>query len=87
MTFQPDELQVLGLSAPIVLKMLKGKEDQILARIYGEFRNGKDEHRIAIAEFACVRSIINDIQSALNQHHKVEGAKHADADRKRTSDR
>ena len=87
MTFQPDEIQILGLSAPIVLKMLKGKEEQILQRIYGEFRNGKDDQRIALAEFACIRGLTNDIQSVLRQHENVEGAKHADSDRKRTSDR
>lgn len=57
----PDETRILGLSTPIIIRMLRAKEERIIARIYGEFRNGKTDHLTAIAELACVRDLIHEI--------------------------
>lgn len=80
MILSPQEIHIMGLSAPVLLKMLHAKEDRILARIYGEFKNGKHEQMMALAEFACVRDMINEINSVLRQHEKHEEKRHADTD-------
>ncbi len=79
MTLTPEEIHILGLSAPAILRMLKAREDRILARIYGEFRNAKYDQTMALAEFACVRDQINEITSVLRQSDKQEEKKHANA--------
>lgn len=65
--FTPDELRMLGQCAPILLMMLKSREERIIARMYGEFRNGKTDHLAALAELACVRDQIHEIKAALGQ--------------------
>jgi hypothetical protein len=66
-TLTPDELRIIGMSGPAWIRMLRAREERILARIYGEFRNGKYEHLTALAEFACVREQIGEIESAIRQ--------------------
>ena len=74
MTFTDDELRMLGLCAPTILKMLKNREEKIVTRMYGEFRNGKTDHLSALAEFACVRDQIHEITSALGRLEQVKGS-------------
>jgi hypothetical protein len=74
MTFTDDELRMLGLCAPVILRMFKAREDRIISRMYGEFRNGKVDHLTAIAELACVRDQIHEIQSALARNEKGKEA-------------
>jgi hypothetical protein len=66
----PDELRIIGMSGPAWISMLREREKRIMDRIYGEFRNGKADHLTAIAEFACVRDQINQIETAIRQLHK-----------------
>lgn len=68
MTFTPDELRLLGVGGPVWLNMLRSREDRIIQKIYGEFRNGKTEFLPAIAELACVRDQIYEITSALTHN-------------------
>lgn len=68
-----DETRILGLCAPTVIKMLKGKEDKIIARMYGEFRNGKTEHLAALAELACVRDLIHEINMSIDRFENEKG--------------
>jgi len=80
MKFDQTELRVLGLSAPTILKMLREREARVLGKIYGEIRNGKPDQAMALAEFACIRDLINEITSALQQHNAHEEKTHATAD-------
>ncbi len=68
-----EDLQIISVYAPTMIRMLKSREDRIIAKIYGEFRNGKTEHLTALAEFACVRDQINEINSALRQYENQKG--------------
>lgn len=81
MTLHPEEIHILGASAPVILKMLKAREERILSSIFGEYKNGKTEHLTAIAEWACVREQINEIIRALRVHEATEEKKHAPAKR------
>jgi hypothetical protein len=62
-----DEIRVLGLCAPIIVRMLKGREEKIISRIYGEFRNGKTDHLSSLAEIACIRDQIHEINAAVGR--------------------
>ena len=73
MMFSPDELRMIGIGGPIWLQMLKSREERIVSKIYGEFRNGKTDHLSAIAELACVRDQINEITNALKQNENQKG--------------
>lgn len=73
----PEEIHILGLSAPILLKMLIARKERILNGIYGEFKNGKQDHLMQLAAFCCVQDQINEIINALRMHDATEGKKHA----------
>jgi hypothetical protein len=62
-----DEIRVLGMCAPVIIRMLKTREERIIARMYGEFRNGKTEHLASLAEIACIRDQIHEINSAIGR--------------------
>lgn len=66
-----DELRIIGMSGPAWIRMLRAREERILQKIYGEFRNGKFEHVAALAEFACVRDQINEITNAIKALEKT----------------
>ena len=68
--FTDDDLRILGFSAPVILKMLRTREERIISKMYGEFRNGKIEHLSAIAELSCVRDLMHEINTALAQHNQ-----------------
>lgn len=74
MAFNEDDLQVLGMSGGLWLRILEKKEKQILDRIYGNFRAGKLEHTAALAEFCSVRDQISEIRMGLNQIATNKGA-------------
>jgi hypothetical protein len=78
MNLNMDEVRLLGLSAPQLIKMLREREERLLLRMYGEFKNGKLDQLAALSEFACLRDIQNDIQIALRRHTAQEENKHAD---------
>jgi hypothetical protein len=80
----PEEIHILGLSAPILLKMLIARKERILAGIYGEFKNGKQDNLMQLAAFCCVQDQINDIGSALRTHEQLEGKRHAASTSNRT---
>ena len=63
-TLTSEEIKMLGICAAPILRLLKSKEDRIIARIYGEFRNGKNEHLSSIAELACLRDLAHEIKAA-----------------------
>ena len=83
MTFSPEEVRIIGLCAPQILKLLHGKEEQVLNKIYGELKNNKLDQAAALAEFACLRGLSNDIKNVLAQHHNQETKKHESANTKR----
>lgn len=73
MTFADEELRMMGLAGPIWIRMLKRREERTISRIYGEFRGGKSDHLAAIAELACIRDLINDINNAIEQLAQLKG--------------
>lgn len=62
-----DEIRVLGLCAPVIIRMLKSREERVISRIYGEFRNGKTDHLSSLAELACIRDQIHEINAAIGR--------------------
>jgi hypothetical protein len=70
--FTADELRLIGVAGPTMLRMFKSRETRIVDRMYGEFRNGKTDHLTSLAELACVRDIINEITNALKQLERKE---------------
>ena len=72
MIFAPDELRMIGLAGHIWLRMLRSREENIIARMYGEFRSGKTDFVTSVAELACVRDQITEIKNAisLNENQK-----------------
>ena len=69
----PDELTLISVNGAAWIRMLRTKEDRVLAKIYGEFKNGKTDHLTSLAEFACVRDQINEITAAIRQHNEKKG--------------
>lgn len=67
MTFSPDELRLVSVSHVVFIRMLKEREENIIARMVGDFRNGKTDYVAAVAELACVRGQIHEITSAVKQ--------------------
>ena len=61
MIFDPDELRILSMSAPIFLKILRDREKRITDRMCGEFRNGKVEQISNLAELCSVRDQLREI--------------------------
>lgn len=67
MKMHEDELRLMGMAAPQILKLLKTREERVLQRMHATFKAG-DEHQISnLAEFATLRDLINDVNSALRQ--------------------
>lgn len=67
MKLTPDELRVIGLAGTPLIRMLKAKEEIIVATMYGAFRNGTTDFMPQVAELSCIRGLINDIESAIKQ--------------------
>lgn len=76
-----DEVRLLGLAAPQILKMLEAREVRLANAIHGNFKNGKHDQTVALAEWISVREQINEIKSVLQQHEKQEEKRHADTTR------
>lgn len=72
-----EEIRLLGISAPILLKLLRKREDRILNKIYGEFSNGKHDQLTNLAEWVSVRSQIHEMNSALQTNTQQEEKRHA----------
>ena len=66
----PDELRVIGMAGPQFIRMLRKREEIIIAKMYGEFRNGKTDFLTGMAELACVRDQIFEIESAIKSLNK-----------------
>lgn len=66
--FQPDELKIISISAPIWLKLLRDRETRILNRLYGDYRNGKKDFLENVAEYALIREQILEITNSLKQY-------------------
>lgn len=66
--FNDDELRMLSVSAPVVLRMLEKREKTVTDKIYGNFRNGELDHTAHIAEMCAYRDLQTEIKNALNRH-------------------
>ncbi len=74
----PEEIRIIGLSAPQLITMLRAREERILGKLFGDYKNGQTKHLTTIAEWACIRDQINEITRTLSAHHKQETKRHAD---------
>ncbi len=74
-----DELRLVALCAPQLLKLLEAREERILNRIYGEWRSGKTKHLASLAEWVSVRDQLSEIKTALRNNNEKEEKRHADA--------
>lgn len=72
MNFSPDDLRIIALSSTVFIRMLRTREENIVARMVGDFRNGKVDHLASIAELACVRSQLHEITAAVKQLENKE---------------
>ncbi len=68
MTHTIDELRLIAVSGPAWLRLLSAREQRILAKMYGEFKNGNHDQLTLLAEFASVRDQIHEIHQAINQY-------------------
>lgn len=75
----PDELRLVALCAPQLVKLLEARESRILNRIYGEWRSGKIEHLSNLAEWASVRDQLQEIKNAIRTNQSEETKRHANA--------
>lgn len=80
MNFTADELRLIGVAGPTLIRFFKSREIRIVDRMYGEFRNGKVDHLTSLAELACVRDITNEITNALKQLERKEAQNAASTD-------
>lgn len=71
--FDPDELRIINISAPVFIKMLRTREKRIIDRITGEFRNGRTDFLALVAELVSVRDQMNEITNALRMQDAQEG--------------
>ena len=76
MRMAEDELRMLGMSAPTLLKLLRAREARVLGRMHAEFKAGNRDQLTNLAEFATIRDQINDITSALRAFEHQEGMHH-----------
>jgi hypothetical protein len=72
-----EEIRLLGISAPVLLRLLRKREDRILNKIYGEFTTGKHDQLTNLAEWVSVRSQIHEMNSALRNNEDQEEKRHA----------
>lgn len=75
MMFTEDEVRLLGLAAPQVLKMFASREERLLNKLYGDIVAGTDYIR-TLTEWHVVRAQIHEIKTILDQHHKQEKKRH-----------
>ncbi len=59
------EIAQIAHAGPLILKMLRRREQMILDKIFGEFRAGKTDHTASLAEYCSVRDQISELTSAL----------------------
>lgn len=67
-TFQNDELKIIAISGPIWVKMLREREQRLLNKIYGGFRNSQKDFTADLAEFCVIRDQISEITNALKRN-------------------
>lgn len=67
MTLTLEERRMIGLTAPILLRMLRAREERVINKIYGDFRSGKTDQLTALAELACVRDLTHEITTVAKQ--------------------
>ncbi len=71
-TFDSDEIRIISLAAPVLLKMLRKKEETVIRRICGEFRNGHTEQTANLAELCSIRDMCHEITTGLREQDKGE---------------
>lgn len=72
MTFTREELRIIGMAGPAVIQLLRKREENVLKRIYGDRKAGNLDQNAALAEFTCIRDLITDLTSAMNQNENIK---------------
>lgn len=71
---EEDELKLLGLGAPALLRILRKREATALGRLYNEYRSGAQDLRPATAEWAAYTDLIRDLENKLRSRDSQKGA-------------
>lgn len=66
----PDEFRTIALAGPVWIRMLRAREERIIQKMYGEFRSGRTDHLASLAELACVRDQVHEIENAIAAQNK-----------------
>ncbi len=72
MQFDNGEIAQIAHAGPLFLKMLRRREQSILDKIFGNFRNGVLDHTASLAEYCSVRDQISELTNALAQMRAKE---------------
>jgi len=62
--FNPDELRMLGFSAPLLLKLLKTREESVINQMYGDFNAGKLDQVQNLARLSALRELQQQLNAA-----------------------
>lgn len=68
----PDQARMLVMAGPMLLELFGKQEADCVNKIYGEFKAGKTDFLVRIAELAAIRDQINNIKGVLRTHNKGE---------------
>lgn len=79
MTYSTDDLSLLTVYGPVMLRMLQARESRLLNKLYGDFRNGNHNPITQLAEWASVRDQINEINNGLRQAETTKEQLHANS--------
>ena len=68
MSFTKEELKLLAVSGPTWIRMLRSRQERVIARMHAEFNSGSTDHLAYVAQIVSIREQINEITSALKQN-------------------
>ncbi len=66
-TFNEDDMKILRLSGPTILKGLENRMRICLDTMYGRYRAGHKDFITDVAEFAVIKDQMTEITNALNK--------------------
>lgn len=77
--FSEDEVRLMGVGAPSVLKLVRDRQRAVCDRIYAQVKNGNLSLTAELAEYACLRDIETDLTNTLRRFEAAEEQAHANA--------
>lgn len=70
--FTPDDLRIIAHGHTVWLRILRTREENLIARMCADFRNGKTDHLAAVAELASLRGQVHEIETAVRTLQNVK---------------